>query len=411
MSPDKPPSAWRVLAAAFVISTMGLGMLFSLGVFLKPMADATGWSRASISGIALFNWSVMGAGSLFWGNLSDRIGTRVVALSGGLLLGLGLVLSGRVTAPWQLYLSFGLLVGLGVSAFYVPLTSTVTSWFATRRGLAAGIVSAGNGFGILLISPLSRWLISTFDWRAALLLLGILSWLVVIPAALLVRNAPDAGTAIGGRVVPTTSDGPILTSGSPLRALPLWVIALTHFACCAAHSGPIFHMVSHAMDQGIPRMAAAGVLGVSGFSSISGRIGLGLLADRVGAKPVLVTALIAQAFVILAYLLADDLATFYLLGLLFGVTYGGIMPLYAVVTREYFGQKVMGTAYGAVFFISSVGMGVGMFAGGWVYDHLGGYTWLYLSSFAIGGMAALLAATLRPPRVARVLSGAPKIAD
>ncbi|MBI4611025.1 MAG: MFS transporter [Candidatus Rokubacteria bacterium] len=399
MTTDRPVYAWIVLASAFVIISAGIGALFSLGVFLKPIEDATGWSRASISGIAFFNWVVMGVGSLFWGNLSDRIGTRLVALMGGVLLGLGLVLSSRVTLPWQFYLSFGLLVGLGVSAFYVPLTSTVTTWFAANRGLAAGIVSAGNGFGLLVISPLSRWLISTFDWRAAMLILGNLTWLVVIPAALFIRNSPGERTrTLEATPAAATPDGSGFTAGAALSSFPLWVIALTHFACCAAHSGPIFHMVSHAMDQGIPNMAAAGVLGASGLSSIPGRIGFGVLADRIGAKPVLVTGLAAQAVMIFAYLLADDLATFYVLALLFGVTYGGVMPLYAVVTREYFGQKVMGTAYGAVFFISSVGMGVGSFAGGWFHDNLGSYAWLYLSSFAIGGMASLLAATLRPPR-------------
>jgi len=408
MPSDKPVYAWTVLAAAFAIISIGIGALFSLGVFLKPIEDATGWSRSSISAIALFNWIVMGVGSLFWGNLSDRFGTRLVALTGGVLLGLGLVLSSLVTALWQFYVNFGLLVGLGVSAFYVPLTSTVTRWFPANRGLAAGIVSAGNGFGLLVISPLSRWLISTFDWRTAMLLLGNLAWLVVLPAALLVKNSPaGTGRVAQGSSAAASSGDPHFTSAQALSSFPFWVIALTHFACCAAHSGPIFHMVTHATDQGIAKMAAASVLGVSGLSSIPGRIGFGMLADRIGAKPVLVAGLMAQAVMVFAYLLADDLPTFYALALLFGVTYGGVMPLYAVVTREYFGQKVMGTAYGGVFFISSVGMGIGSFAGGWFHDYLGSYTGLYLSSFAIGGMAAVLAATLRPPRAGRAPVSAP----
>jgi MFS family permease len=176
-----------------------------------------------------------------------------------------------------------------------------------------------------------------------------------------------------------------------------WAIALTHFACCAAHSGPIFHMVTHATDQGLAAMTAATVLGVSGLSSIAGRVGGGLLADRVGAKPTLIAGLVLQAVMIFTYLFARDALSFYGLALVFGVAYGGVMPLYALVTREYFGEKVMGSAYGAVFLISTLGMGLGSFAGGFIYDRVGSYAWLFLGSFAIGAMAVVLAFTFRRP--------------
>jgi len=192
-----------------------------------------------------------------------------------------------------------------------------------------------------------------------------------------------------------------------VRSPQFWVIALTHFACCAAHSGPIFHMVTHAIDQGVPGMVAATVLGVSGFSSIAGRIGCGMLADRFGARQTLVAGLALQAVMVFAYLFARDAASFYALALVFGVAYGGVMPLYALVTREYFGEKVMGTAYGGVFLVSTLGMGLGSYAGGWIYDHLGSYAWLFLGSAAIGTMAAVLALAFRAPRaVPRMAHGA-----
>ena len=158
-------------------------------------------------------------------------------------------------------------------------------------------------------------------------------------------------------------------------------------------------MVTHASDQGVAVMAAATVFGISGLASIAGRVGGGLLADRFGAKPTLITGLAIQAAMIFGYLFARDLGAFVGLALVFGAAYGGVMPLYALVTREYFGEKVMGTAYGAVFLISTLGMGVGSFAGGAIYDRLGAYTWLFLGSAAIGVMAVVLAFTFRRPRV------------
>ena len=391
---------WVVLGAAFLIITMAIGTLFSLAVFLKPIEEDMKWSRGAIGGVALLNWLIVGLGSFVFGFLSDRVGTRTVVLAGGALLGLGPVLSSQVTALWQFYLAWGLLVGLGVGAFYVPLTATATKWFEVRRGLAVAIVSAGNGLGIFAVSPLARFLTTAFDWRTAMLLLGDLAWLIVIPAALLIRNSPEEMGTLALGHSPVRIQASNETAGTALRSLPFWTIALTHFACCAAHSGPIFHMVAHATDQGVAKMAAATVLGVSGFSSIIGRLGTGLLADRFGAKQTLVAGLSIQAVMVFLYLFAADLGTFYAFALVFGLAYGGVMPLYALITREYFGEGVMGTAYGGVFFISSIGMGVGSYAGGYIFDMLGSYRWLYLGSFAIGVAAVLLAATLRRPRPA-----------
>jgi MFS family permease len=387
---------WIVVGASALIICIGMGALFSLGVFLKPMAETMGWSRGAISSVALLNWIAMGLGSFFWGALSDRIGTRGVALAGGLLLGLGLVLSSQVRALWQLYVTFGFMVGFAVGAFYAPLTSTATKWFTARRGLAVALVSSGIGVGILAIAPLARALTSLWDWRIALLVIGDLAWLVIVPVALVLREQPgDMGAAAMGGAARA---GREYSARQVVGAPQFWAIALTHFACCAAHSGPIFHMVTHATDQGLGGMAAATALGVSGLSSIAGRVGGGLLADRFGAKPTLVVGLALQAAMIPLYLFAREVALFYALAIVFGVSYGGVMPLYALVTREYFGEKVMGAAYGGVFLISTLGMGIGSYAGGVLYDRLGSYAWLYGGSFAIGVLAVALALTFRPPR-------------
>lgn len=397
-------AGWRVLAVAFVIISMSIGVLFTLAVFLKPIEDAMGWSRSSISSVGLLNWIVMGLGGVVAGFVSDRIGTRVVVLAGSGLLGLGLVLSSQVTELWQLYITFGVLVAGGVSAFYVPLTVLAIKWFPHRRGMAAAVVSAGNGAGILLLSPLTRWLVSELDWRAAFVVLGDLAWIIVIPSALMLRAAPESGTESdvrdsapevrGGGRAGAISRPPLM---AVMKTWPFWAIALTHFGCCAAHAGPIFHLVTHAIDQGVPRLAAAGLLGLSGFSSIFGRVGTGMVADRLGARTTLIAALTLQAGTILAFLVVRDVAGLSALSFVFGIAYGGSMPLYALVVREYFGERVLGTAYGTVFFISCIGMGLGSYAGGAIFDALGSYAWLFISSAVVGGLAAVLAAALRPP--------------
>jgi predicted MFS family arabinose efflux permease len=372
---------WVVLGAAFVIVTMAIGTLFCLAVFLKPLEDSMGWARSSVSAVALINWISMGTGSFVSGYLSDRFGTRRVVLAGG----------GRVDALWQFYVVFGVLVGFGVSCFYVPLTVTAIRWFEHRRGLAASIVSSGNGLGTLALAPLTRWLINAYDWRMAFLLLGELALLVVVSMALLLRAAPSASAAPAmGRA--SAAPGSLWTSQA------FWAIALTHFACCSAHSGPIFHMVTHAMERGVPALAAAGALGVSGLTSIVGRVGTGIIADRVGAKPTLIAGLVLQAVTIFLYVFPGGPGTLYALAMVFGVGYGSVMPLYAVVTREYFGEKAIGTAYGGVFFISCIGMGLGSYAGGVIHDALGSYLWLFIGSGTIATMAAVLAVTLRPPQ-------------
>ena len=386
MSQRRVSYGWVVVGAAAVVIGIGMGALFSLGVFLVPVERAMGWSRGAISSVALLNWISMGVGSFFWGALSDRIGGRGVTLAGGLLLGLGLVLSSQAQALWHLVAAFGVLVGFSVGAFYAPLTATAARWFAARRGLAVALVSSGIGLGILLVPPLARALTSAWDWRVAMLILGDLAWLVIVPAALLIREEPGAAAA------PSAA-----SAAHVFRAPQFWAIALTHFACCAAHSGPIFHMVSHAIDQGVPAMAAATALGTSGLFSIAGRIGGGVIADRVGVKPTLLAGLALQALLVAAYLAARETWTFYALGALFGVAYGGVMPLYALVTREYFGDQVMGTAYGAVFLVSALGMGLGSVAGGLVHDRLGAYAWLYIGSALIASTAVLLALTFRRP--------------
>jgi len=399
---------WVVVGAGIVITCVGLGAMFSLSVFLQPMSEAMGWSRTDISTAALLNYLCMGVASFAWGALSDRFGTRAVVLSGGVLLGLGVVGASQAATLGQFQLLFGVVIGVAAGSFYAPLASITTHWFTQHRTLAVALVSSGMSVGSMTVAPFARWMITTYDWRTAMLVIGDLAWLIVIPAALLVRNPPTPPAA----AVPTALPGAgrELTLTQALRTPQFAAIAFAHFACCAAHSGPIFHMVANAIDHGVSAMAATTVLSAAGLASLGGRILCGIVADRVGAKRTLVAGLALQAVAVSLYLFTRELTGFYALALMFGFSYGGVMPLYPVIIREYFGQRIMGSAFGAVAFLATFGMALGPWAGGWLYDTFGSYFWLFIGSFGIGLGAVAIALTFRSPRRILVALPTPSLA-
>jgi MFS family permease len=278
------------------------------------------------------------------------------------------------------------------------MIATVTGWFETRRNLAVSLVSAGMGMAPLTISPLASWLITQYGWRSAMFAIGVLAWVLLIPASLGVRRPPVAGAAGNPTAAPRRP-----VKGEVTRALTspqFLVLGFTFMLCCMAHSGPIFHVVSYAMYCGIGAMAAVSVYSVEGLAGLGGRVLIGLLADRFGAKRLLVIALSVQAVAIAAYLKVNELQEFYALAVIFGVAYGGGMPLYASIARDYFGQHIMGTVFGAATMLSSLGMAVGPVAGGWVYDTYDNYAWLYIASAAVAVGAVMMALLFPKPRAA-----------
>ena len=285
--------------------------------------------------------------------------------------------------------------GLSASAFFAPMIATVTGWFETRRNLAVSLVSAGMGMAPLTISPLASWLITHYGWRAAMFDIGLLAWVLLIPAAMFVRRPPVVAQQ-PAQMQPAGGERRI-TVGRALTSPQFLILGFTFFLCCAAHSGPIFHVVSYAMYCGLGSMAAVSVYSVEGLAGLGGRLLLGVLADRYGAKRILVTALAVQAVSIAAYLAVNELDEFYALAVIFGVAYGGGMPLYASLARDYFGQHIMGTVFGAATMLSSLGMSIGPVAGGWVFDTFSTYAWLYIASAAVAVGAVLLALLFPKP--------------
>jgi MFS family permease len=384
---------WVIVAAGGLLGCVAIGAMFSLPVLLRPMAQATGWSVTGVSSAMTIGFLAMAPASIAWGSLSDRFGPRPVVLAGSALLAGSLALASRAGSLLEFQLVFGLLVGGGIAAIFAPVMACVTGWFDTHRSLAVSLVSAGMGIAPMTMSPLVAWLISHHDWRSTMLIVAAIAAATMIPLALLFRRPPGLAAhaaAAGG------AGEPAMTVGQALRSPPFVILVLTNFLCCATHSGPIIHTVSYALSCGIPMLSAVSIYSVEGLAGMFGRVAFGLLGDRLGAKRVLAAGLLAQAFGALAYAMVRDLAGFYAAAAVFGFIYAGIMPLYAVLARENFPLRMMGTVIGGTAMAGSLGMAAGPLAGGLIYDSLGSYVWLYVGAWGIGLGAFLIALTFRP---------------
>ena len=379
---------WVIVAAGALMGCVAIGTTFSLAVFLQPMTDATGWSRTGVSSAMTLVFLTMGIGGFAWGALTDRFGPFPVVLSGAVLLGLGLMLASRSTSLLEFQLVYGIVVGGASGAIFAPMIATVTGWFDEHRSLAVSLVSAGMGAAPMTISPFAGWLISNHDWRTAQFVIAILAWLLLVPTAFLVRK-PPAAAPLAPESKGASDSG--MTAGQALRSPQFIVLAATYFTCCATHSGPIFHTMSYAMTCGISALTAVTIYSAEGFAGLGGRLVFGLAGDRYGAKRTLIVGLLVQAFAAGAYFFARQLSEFYAIALIFGLVYGGVMPLYAVIAREYFPMRIMGTVFGAATMSSSLGMALGPAVGGWIFDTYGTYSWLYVVSFGIGLTATALA--------------------
>jgi MFS family permease len=369
--------------------------MFSLPVFLRLIARDTGWSVTGVSSAMTISFLAMACTSMIWGTLSDRFGPLPVVLTGSIVLAASLALASRTSSLVAFQLTFGLMVGGSTAAIFAPMMAAVTGWFDTHRSLAVSLVSAGMGMAPMTMAPLAAWLVSSHDWRTSMQILAVVVAVIMIPVSLLVRRPPALESAHAA----PSGDGAApseMSLAQALRSPQFIILLLTNFFCCATHSGPIIHTVSYAISCGIPMISAVTIYSVEGLAGMGGRIAFGLLGDRFGAKRVLILGLLAQAFGALAYVFVRELAAFYAVAALFGFIYAGTMPLYAVLARENFPLRMMGTVIGGTAMAGSLGMATGPVAGGLIYDAFASYAWLYVGSWAVGFGAFLIALTFKP---------------
>jgi len=385
---------WVIVAAGGLLGCVAIGAMFSLPVFLRPMSQDTGWSVTGISTAMTIGFLAMAAASMVWGNVSDRFGPRPVVLAGSVVLAASLALASRSATLLEFQLLFGVLVGASTAAMLVPMMACVTGWFDTQRALAVSLVSAGMGMAPMTMAPLAAWLVTGHDWRTAMSIIAGIAAIVMIPTSLLVRRPP----ALEGGPAEGTADEPPsdMTVAEAVRSPQFIILMLANFFCCATHSGPIFHTVSYAVTCGIPMIAAVSIYSVEGLAGMFGRIGFGVAGDRFGAQRVLVIGLLAQAFGVLSYAFVSHIDGFYAVAVMVGFIYAGTMPLYAVIIRENFPLKMMGTIIGGTAMAGSLGMSTGPLLGGLIYDRFDSYVLMYVGSWGMGLAAMMILMAFRP---------------
>jgi len=327
---------------------------------------------------ATFMTGLMG---IAMGRLVDRFSPRPIVLTGAVVLGAGHLLLSRLGAAWQLYLLYGLMVGgVGGGCFLVPLLTNVGFWFERHKGLAIGVAMAGQSLGGAFMPGVSRLLLSHMTWREAYATLGLATWLLIIPVALLVRAPPRLTALKQAEPLPGTPGAPL----SARRVTATLCMAIV--CCCVCMSMPVVHAYPLAVESGFSAVQAASVLSVLMTFSIVGRIGIGKVADHVGGIRSLLLASGIQTVTIFWFAQVDTLPGLLLIAILFGVGYGGVIPSYPIIIRELIPAGQAGQTLGLVFFFGNVGMSLGGYLGGLIYDLSGGYP----IAFATGAVAGVL---------------------
>lgn len=390
-----------VVLVAFFIMVLMFGTFYTFGVFFKPLSTEFGWTRAMTSGAYSLATFLSGLLAIVMGRLTDRFGSRIVMTLCGFLLGLGYLLMSQVSAIWQLYLFYGVAVGIGMGGSFAPMLSTVARWFVRRRGMMTGFVVAGIGAGTIIFPPAASWLISSYGWRTSYIIIGIIALVFIILAAQFLRHDPrQIGQLPYGENEVGEENLNLQARGFSFREAigtgQLWMLwaILFCFGFCVATI--MVHVVPHATELGISAAIAASILAVIGGLSIVGRIVVGSVADRMGNKLPLIIDFVLMSGALFWLVVAKELWMLYLFAVIFGFAYGGVVALESPLVAELFGLSSHGVILGIIAFGFSVGGAVGPVLGGRIFDIIGSYQVDFLVCAAMAAIACILASLLRP---------------
>ncbi len=393
---------YTIVAACFFIQAVSVGAMVTYGVFFKPLQAEFGWSRTFLSGASSVVFLVMGALGILLGRLNDRLGPRQLILVSGLVLGSGYLLMSLLGAPWQLYLFYGAMVGVGMSSHDIVTLSTIARWFRQRRGLMTGIVKAGTGTGQLILPLLASSLIVLYGWRNTYLFIGAGVLLIYIVASRLLRRSPqEMGLEVDGHatVVGALKEGGRgILLGEAVRTRQFWLCCVAYFCVIFCLLTIIVHIVPHASDIGLSARSAAAVMSTIGGASIVGRIVMGATADRIGSRRAFIICFIVLLAALVWLQGASRPWTLFLFALVYGFAHGGFYTVLSPTIAELFGMSAHGVIFGIVYFCGTLGGAIGPVVAGKTFDVLQSYDSVFLLLIGLAALGMVLVLALRPLR-------------
>jgi MFS family permease len=395
--------AWIIVALAFGLQTASSSMRLAFGTFVDPLAETYGWSKGSIGLAYAIQFASSAVFAPIAGWLGDVYGTRRTMLLGVVLFSAGIMLTGTMGSLWEFYLYYGIIVGAALAVFMVLLVSAVTYWFKTQQGLAIGLLMASFGVGPVLAAPLIVYVINRFGWGTAMTIAGLGCGLVMLLLIARFYGKPsDKGERPYGALPSDPAEAPTdrATVSAESKAFfnrargtfNFWNLVNIHFLGCVGHSIIIVYGASIAIHQGIDSVVAAGVVSTFFGLSIASRFWTAFLADYFSPRGIMVASFFLQGVTVFLLLEASAAWHFYVFAVIFGIGYGGEGTVFPLLDRRYYKNAPFGTPYGWQMFGASLGMGLGGWIGGYLFDVTGTYTLTIIVSAAtsLGGMVSIL---------------------
>ncbi|MFC1860684.1 MFS transporter [Chloroflexota bacterium] len=390
-----------VVTASLFMKIAMWGAYFSFGIFFKPVLTEFGWMRAMTAGAFSLSMAIQGLLGTAMGEFTDRFGPRVVMTLCGLLFGLGHLLMSQINSVWQLYLYYGVIIGIGMSGVMVSLMTTVARWFVKRRSMMSGVVLIGTGIGSLITPPVASWLISAYDWRMSYIIVGgVVLAIVIITAQFLRRDPAQMGLMPYGiyeKGEPESKSEVIaLSPRETLNTKQFWVIC-AQFSCFGVGMfATMVHIAPHAMDLGASAGGAASVLATIGGLVIVGRVVLGHIGDRIGNKNVFVIGFILFTGAFLWLAPAKEPWMVYPFAVVYGFAQGGMGASQSPLVAGFFGLRSHGLIFGLTGIGFTSGAALGPWLAGYTFDMTGSYQIAFLSCAAISIIGLLLTLLLTP---------------
>ena len=397
--------AWTRLIVTLAIMTCGANGMFIIAVVLPAVQREFGVTRADASMPYTLLMIGFGVGGMLMGRLADRFGVMVPLLIGGVSMGLGFALAALADNIWTFGIAHGVLIGLfGCSATFAPLMADTSLWFVRRRGIAVAICASGNYLGGAIWPPIVQSLVTAIGWRHTYFIMAVFTALTMMGLALFLRPRPPKPARASVAAASVARTGSAMPFGmSPAKAQLLLCIAGT--ACCVAMAMPQVHIVAYCGDLGYGFARGAEMLAVMLGFGIASRIISGAICDRIGGLRTLLLGSALQGLALLLFLPFDGLASLYVISALFGLFQGGIVPSYAIIVREHFPASEAGTRVGAIIMCTMLGMALGGWVSGKIFDLTGSYHVAFLNGVAWNLVNLAIAVVLLTRAKKRLFSG------